>query len=126
MSKNSNTIGADLQGGDAEARTEAARTLGSIRTERKSESSRANAAKATEARKGKPMSDAHKEKLRLAYHARMEATDKTAQTTDKKPVGRPRKVQTEATANDTPKRGRGRPRKDGQISLPLNTKGGEE
>ena len=51
MSINSESMGANLQGGNNDARTEAARMLGSIKTERKTEASRANVAKATEARK---------------------------------------------------------------------------
>ncbi|GDX40805.1 hypothetical protein LBMAG21_10970 [Armatimonadota bacterium] len=124
MNKNSNSTGANLQGGDTDARTEAARMLGSIKTERKTETSRANAAKATEARKGKPMSDAHKEKLRQAYQARRIASGVAVQPADKKPVGRPRKAQAEAIANDTPKRRRGRPRKAGE-NTPLFPEGAE-
>lgn len=78
-----------------------------------------------EKRKGMPLSEEHKMRLREAQRLRREREAQEAgvavQTADKKPVGRPRKVQAEATANDSPKRGRGRPRKAEQTTLPLET-----
>ena len=49
------TDGAALHDPDAEMRRQAARAMGSARTERKIQASRANAALATESRRGKPL-----------------------------------------------------------------------
>ena len=91
--------GVDLQGGTEEARREAASMMGKAKTERKSASSRANIAKATAARQGKPMSEEHKEKLREAYRIRQEKEwqEKLAQgdlppePKEKRKPGRPKK-----------------------------------
>ena len=66
MSNEYENAGADLHNSDEEARRQAARMLGSIRTERKAESSRQNAAK----RRGIPLSEEHKAKLREAQRIR--------------------------------------------------------
>lgn len=98
--------------------------MGRARTERKTNASRANAAKAAESRIGKTFTAEQRAKLREAQRLRREreaqATGRVVQTAEKKPVGRPRKVQSEATANDAPKRGRGRPRKGEQPTLPMD------
>lgn len=111
---NNKPIGANLQGGDEEARKKAASMMGKARTERKYAAAVANAQK----RKGKPLSEEHKAKLREAQQERREREQveraalglDAAEGTEKKPVGRPRKA---TTAGDThsPKRGRGRPKK---------------
>lgn len=94
---------------DAGKRREAARELGSARTEKKAEAARQNAA----LRRGKPLSDEHKEKLRQAQAARRERekaladSDVTA-VVEKRPTGRPR---TRPIAETTEKRPVGRPRK---------------
>lgn len=113
--------GAELHNPDEEARKQAARMLGSIRTERKAESSRQNAAK----RRGVPLSEEHRAKLKEAQRLRREreqATGVAVQNTEKKPVGRPRKTQPEQTTETAPqqKRGRGRPRKAEQATLPID------
>ena len=111
-------IGANLRAEDSEARSFAAQMLGSVRTERKTATSRANAAKATEARRGKPMTEEHKAKLRQAYLARREAQGITTEAKQARPVGRPRK-EPPADGTTTPKRGRGRPRKSEVAQMPL-------
>ncbi|MCW3050852.1 MAG: hypothetical protein JWN14_22 [Chthonomonadales bacterium] len=69
--------------------------LGSIKTEKKTASSRANIVHATEARTGATLSEEHKQKLREAQAARRQRE----------------KAQRDAAAPPAPKRPRGRPRK---------------
>jgi hypothetical protein len=109
--------GAALHSDDDAARSEAARLMGKSRTEAKVTAARANVAKAAEARRGKPMSEEHRQKLREAYQARRMAQGLDtvpAEPTEKRRPGRPRKQETpeEGTAEPAVKRGKGRPRKD--------------
>ena len=107
-----NTAGQVLHSDDPDARRQAAALMGAARTERKSQSSRENVKAATEARRGKPMSEEHKAKIaatRLAQEAaRKQAAPAVA--SEKKPPGRPRKERADVEPIGE-KRGRGRPRK---------------
>lgn len=123
-------IGADLHGDDADARKEAARMMGRARTERKVNASRANAAKAAESRIGKTFTDEQRVKLKEAQRLRREreqaareASGVAVPSAEKRPPGRPRKVQPEQTTETAPQpqRGRGRPRKAEQATLPMET-----
>jgi hypothetical protein len=99
---------------DAEQRREAARLMGSAKTERKVAAARAVA----ESRRGQKWSEEAKAKLREAQQARRER-ERQEQTlsglasvpTEKKPVGRPRTRPVE----ETPKKPRGRPKKSEQV-----------
>ena len=108
-----NTAGQALHSDDPDARRQAAALMGAARTERKSQSSRENVKAATEARRGKPMSEEHKAKIaatRLAQEAARKQAAPVIANVEKKPPGRPRKDHADVeTAGE--KRGRGRPRK---------------
>ena len=108
------TPGKDMHDPAAEARREAARALGQARTPAKAKAARENAA----ARRGVPLSEEHREKIRAAQEARWEKyrAKKAEQAATLPPVeqkrrGRPRQEQP-AELDTTPKRGRGRPRKE--------------
>ena len=68
--------------------------LGSIKTEKKTASSRANIVHATEARTGATLSEEHKQRLRIAQAARRERE----------------RAEREAISPPAPKRQRGRPK----------------
>lgn len=76
-----------------------------------------------EKRKGMPLSEEHKARLKEAQRLRREreaqATGRAVQTADKKPVGRPRKAQPAPVADAAQKRGRGRPKKQTSENTPL-------
>lgn len=78
------TTGQAMHSDDAEARRQAAAMMGSARTARKTAAARLNVARATEARRGKPMSEEHKAKLRASYQARnrQEIADREDGTTE--------------------------------------------
>ena len=111
-------IGADLQGGTEEARRQAASMMGSARTEKKTASSRENAAKAAEARRGSKWTEEQRAKLREAQSARrerekqerMERGEVVNTAGEKRKPGRPKKEET-GTAIDALKRPVGRPKK---------------
>jgi hypothetical protein len=102
---------------------QAMRVIGSRKTPRKTESSRANVARATEARTGQTLSEEHRAKLKAAQMARRErervaqqALGAEAVPTEPRRRGRPTKPIDPDQAS-APKRGRGRPRKqDAQTS----------
>jgi hypothetical protein len=115
------TNGKQMQGGNAEARREAARALGSARTPAKSEAAKLR----NESRKGVPLAPEIREKMRQAQLSRWEAirAERQAQgldaepATEKRPPGRPRKAMSEEAV--APKRPRGRPKKtDAQSNTP--------
>ena len=106
--------GAALHGEDATARKSAASLMGQARTEKKIAAARVNVERATEARRGVPMSEAHKAKLRDAYAARRqrEQEERAALGLDtvivaepKRPRGRPKKQAGQNTKNglETPR-----------------------
>jgi len=75
-----------------------------------------------EKRKGMPLSEEHRAKLKEAQRLRREreqATGVAVQTTEKKAVGRPRKAHPEQTTETAPKRGRGRPKTKTEQNTPL-------
>jgi hypothetical protein len=72
MARDDAGAGAQMQGGDAASRSEAARQLGSVRTPRKTASSRENVRLAIAARVAKPVSEETRAKLRAAQRARRE------------------------------------------------------
>lgn len=124
MSSNTSSIGANLQGGSEDSRKEAARLMGRARTERKVVSGRENMAKA----RLRLADEDVRAKLREAQKARRErelaerVASGIVETTEKKPVGRPRK-QADPQAEATPKRGRGRPKKQTGETLPMDIEG---
>ena len=88
------THGASLRGDDADARKQAASLMGQARTDRKIEAARENVAKATEARRGKPMSEEHKNKIaaaRLAGEAARRQARPSLPVAEKRGPGRPKK-----------------------------------
>jgi hypothetical protein len=97
MSTNTSaSAGKALHDADEEARREAARKMGSARTERKAAASRATAA----SRKGVTLTEEQRERQRQGQLARWEriraeraAAGLTPVVVEKKRAGRPRKVQ---------------------------------
>ena len=101
---------------------EAMRIIGRAKTERKLQALEQNRLKFT------GHTEETKTRLREAQQARRErelaerVASGTMETTDKKPVGRPRK-QADPQAGTTPKRGRGRPKKQTGETLPMEIDG---
>ena len=118
--------GKAMHSDNAADRKQAAAVMGAARTERKSSASRENIKVATEARRGKPMSEEHKAKIAATRQAQEAARKQAApvEGAEKKGPGRPRKEAPGVkAANVVPneeagaKRGRGRPKKqDGQTA----------
>lgn len=110
------SIGAELQGADEEARSQAASLMGKARTEKKISASRANVTKAQDAIRGKPISEDHKAKLREAQRLRRErekaewlaSGGSSTESDPKRKPGRPKKTdapQEAYTSVDTPGNG---------------------
>ena len=102
----------EAQPNEEELIRQAMRVIGSRKTARKTESSRANITRATEARTGQNLTEEHRANLKAAQQARREreraALGADAVPTEKRPPGRPRKpIDPEA-----PKRPKGRLRKE--------------
>ena len=131
-----NKIGANLQGGDDDARKEAARLMGSVTSEKKRAAARETAAK----REGKTYAEflaaklgdpdkaqelaaesrrkqAEGQRRRWEEYHRQQASTSTA-SEPKRGRGRPAKAQPEATE---PKRGRGRPKKSETVPTAQTT-----
>ena len=97
--------------------------MGKARTEKKVAASRVNASRAAESRRGVPVSDEHKAKLKAAQQARRErekqeraALGIAPAIVEKKKTGRPAKVKPEQDSA-AEKRPRGRPkRQDAQLT----------
>jgi hypothetical protein len=106
---------------DDETRSEAARLMGSSRSERKAVAARINQQRAATALRGKPLEEAHREKLRQAALARWErirakqaATRGDELPVEKRKAGRPRKAQdieTAVSSDTAPQQGRPRAKK---------------
>ncbi len=99
------------------------------RSRRNPEKLAQHAVSIAEKRKGLPLSEEHKSRLREAQQARRErelaervASGIVETTGEKKPVGRPRK-QADPQGEATPKRGRGRPKKQTGETLPMEVDG---
>jgi hypothetical protein len=116
------TAGKELQGGDAEARREAARALGSARTPAKSAAAKLR----NEKRKGVPLPEETRRKLSEAGKERWEkirqekaavAAASPPVVKERKPMGRPRT--TPAADPNAPKRGRGRPKKQDETTADI-------
>lgn len=85
--------GRDMHSGNEEARRLAASLMGSATTERKREAVRANVAKATAARTGKPMSEEHKQKIADARRKQEQERKQQAgaqEPTERRRAGRPK------------------------------------
>lgn len=100
--------GKQLQGGDAEARREAARAMGSARTPAKSEAAK----RRNESRKGVPLSPETKQKLseaqRLRWEEKRAAAASAGVVEPPKEKGKPGRKPKPVDPNQ-PKRPRGRP-----------------